>query len=428
MRRFFVLGGLVVWLGGPSAVHAHGGFAETNSFTSRRGHPEEMLAGFTQGALLSRDHGQTWSWVCTEAIGYGAWIPERYTWAANGDLLAATGDTLVRSRDGGCTWSKSTAFSDLWVLSLAEHPTLDTVLYATTGRPSVSNALYRSEDSGETWTPTTLQREAVFTSVLLAPSRPERLYVSGSEGYGLYLFRSDDAGATWTELALSLPAGLEGAYDLKLLAVSPVQPDVLWARVSTVSDVGSVNGTVLRSDDGGQSFTVALAQGDPLVNMDVSADGRTTWVATYNHLYRAHEGEPFTLLPLPNGNACVTRQADGLYACGSTWIHDWALARSLDEGTSWQPLLNLRELRGVADCPAGTPVHDLCTPLWPQMAQQLGMTSPTGGTDAGVPETPADPSTPSKPRGCAATGGGVALPGAWLVWAGRRRRRAARRA
>lgn len=388
-----------------ASVHAHGGLMETQSYTSRRGHPDDQVMGFTRGTLISRDGGGSWRWVCAEAMGYGSWTPESYVWLANGDLLTATGKALLRSRDGGCTWAPSPAFQDAWVSSLAEHPTDDSLLYAATGRPSVTNLLYRSEDGGETWTPTPLKRDAVFSAVRVAPSEPKRLYVSGWVGYTMYLFRSDDAGETWEDLPHAFSGPLEDAYDLKLLAVSPANPDVLWMRVSSLGTAGDITYTVLRSDDGGHTLASVLESDEPLVDMDVSADGRTAWVATYTHLYRGREGESFAPLPLPTGNACVKRERGALYACGSTWLHDWALARSTDEGNSWEPLFSLREVQGVHQCPAGTPVSELCTPLWPQLADQLGApvspTPPDAGTSGEQP--------PPKPDGCGATAGSAGM-------------------
>ncbi len=398
---------LLVCLGvlSSASVQAHGGLMETQGYTSRRGHPEDQLMAFTRGTLISRDSGSSWRWVCAEAMGYGAWTPERYVWLSGGDILAATGKVLLRSRDGGCSWAPVTAFQDAWITSLAEHPTNDRLLYVATGRPAVTNLLYRSEDGGETWAPTPLKRDAVFSTVRVAPSDPRRLYVSGWVGYAMHLFRSDDAGETWVDLPQAFPSGLEGAYDLKLLAVSPANPDVLWMRVSSRSTTGTILSTVLRSDDGGRTLTSVLESEDPLVDMDVSADGRTSWVATYNHLYRGREGESFLPLPLPTGNACVTRVGGTLYACGSTWLHEWALARSADEGTSWEPLFSLREVQGVHQCPAGTPVREQCSPLWPQLAAQLGAPLTPAPPDAGAPE----PEAPPKSEGCGAATGSAGL-------------------
>jgi uncharacterized protein (TIGR03382 family) len=163
-----------------------------------------------------------------------------------------------------------------------------------------------------------------------------------------------------------------------------------------------------------------LEQEDPLVNMDVSADGRTTWVATYNHLYRGREGEPLSPLPLPTGNACVTRVGSVLYACGSTWLHEWALARSSDEGTSWEPLFRLREVQGVHQCPAGTPVREQCSRYWPQLAEQLGAPLTPGQPDAGAPEG----ESPPKSDGCGAAAGNAGMAPLLLFSVMRRRRHA----
>lgn len=405
-----------------ASVHAHGGLMETQSYTSRRGHPEDQLMSFTRGALISRDNGGSWRWVCAEAMGYGSWQPESYAWLSNGDILTATGKALLRSRDGGCSWAPSTAFQDGWVSALAEHPTNDALLYAATGRPAVTNLLYRSEDGGETWKPTSLSREAVFSAVRVASSNPKRLYLSGWKGYDMYLFRSDDEGETWEDLPQAFPSGLQGAYDLKLLSVSPANPDVLWVRVSSRGTVGNILYTVLRSDDGGRTLTSVLELEDPLVNMDVSADGRTAWVATYNHFFRGREGESFLQQPLPTGNACVTRVDDVLYACGSTWVHEWALARSADEGTSWEPLFSLREVQGVHECPAGTPVRERCSSLWPQLAGQLGAPISPAQPDAG---TPPDDEAPPKSEGCGAAGGSAGMAPLLLLTLMRRGRRRA---
>ena len=211
----------------------------------------------------------------------------------------------------------------------------------------------------------------------------------------------------------------EGAFDFKLLAVSPVRPEVLWARVTALDGTGLPVQTVLRSDDGGQTFAPVLEQGDPLVNLEVSGGGRTVWVATYNHVYRSREGEAFTRLGEPNGNACVTRADGALYACGSTWANDWELARSTDEGTTWTPVFSLRGLQGVHQCPAGTPVQTVCSPRWPQLAEQLGISQ--GGVDAGVPEEGGGTGAPAKSNGCAAAPGGLGLVMPLLVWLWRKR-------
>jgi hypothetical protein len=427
MRMPRITGGpgavVAVLLGASGAAWAHAGLPETSNVTLRRGHPEDFFVGATFGAVISRDSGKTWRWVCPDAMGYGGWRPESYVWRGTGDLLAATGNALLTSKDGACSWASHPAFKDTWVTALAAHPTDDAVLYVTTGRStSVTNGLFRSEDGGATWQALPLQRAGVlFSAVRVSTADPRTLYVSASDLTRMYLFRSDDAGRTWEELPQTFPA-LVRPFDFVVTATDPVNPQAVWARVSAQ---GATH--ILHSTDGGRTFTARSGGGidDVFVNMDVSADGTTAWVGTYNSFFRSQAGSPFVKLELPTGNACATRVGDVLYGCGSPWLHDWSLARSRDEGSTWEPLFSLEDIQGSHQCPAGTPVRELCPSRWPQLAETLGAplypdgipdagTSDAGTSDAGpAPSndggtTPTDPGT--KASGCAAAPAGGLLP------------------
>ena len=173
------------------------------------------------------------------------------------------------------------------------------------------------------------------------------------------VFRSGDAAATWEEMPPPAPE-LIRPYGLQLMRVAENDADHLWAHISSQGRT-----YVLESRDGGRTFLPVLTLDEALINAEASADGRTLWVATITRLLRSRDGAPGTTLPFPEGNACVQREGDVLYACGSTWVHDWALARSHDEGGTWEPLFSLPDIQGVLSCPAGTPTHDACGPRKP---------------------------------------------------------------
>ncbi|NBD10300.1 WD40/YVTN/BNR-like repeat-containing protein [Corallococcus silvisoli] len=425
---------------GSGAAWAHAGLPETSNVTLRRGHPEDVFVGATFGAIISRDSGRTWRWVCPDAMGYGGWRPESFIWRETGTLLAATGNALLSSKDGACSWSTHPAFKDTWVTGLAAQPGDDAVLYASTGRSTAArNGLFRSDDGGETWRALPLQRDGiVFSAVRVSAADPRTLYVSAWDTARMYLFRSDDAGDTWEELPQAFP-DLVRPFDFVVTATDPTDSRGVWARVSAQ---GTTH--ILHSTDGGRTFPPSPGGGieDVFVNMDLSADGGTAWVSTYNAFFRSQAGGPFTQLELPTGNACVTRVGDVLYGCGSPWLHDWSLARSHDEGTTWEPLFSLEQIQGSHQCPAGTPVRELCPSRWPQLAGTIGAPLypdgmpdgggiPEGGTpDAGAPDAGAPPTdagtTPSSPKpssGCAAAPAGTLLPLFLLPWWRRGRRR-----
>jgi photosystem II stability/assembly factor-like uncharacterized protein len=405
-------------------VLAHGGLPETSNIALRRGSEDDFIAGTTFGAVISRDRGQTWRWICPEGMGIGAWRPDRYFWLSGGDLIAATGNALVRSSDGGCTWTSHASFKDTWVTGLAVHPTDERIMYACTGKPSAGNAIYRSDDGGATWTAVLpLSTEARYSAVRIAPSDPRRIYATGQDSAGMFLSRSEDGGQTWTRLPQPLPQ-FERPYDLILLLVSEASPEVLWARVAAQGF-----SYLLKSTDGGATLTQVMETADVIVGAEVSADGRTVWVSTPVHMYRGREGEAFSELSLPVGNACALRVGNVLYGCGSSWVHEWAMARSTDEGTTWEPIFNLNGIQGAHVCPAGTPVQQFCPSRWPQLAEIFG--APTyndGGVepspDAGPSEPPDDSMPPGKSCGCSGATGLVPAALLFLTFTlGRRSRR-----
>jgi photosystem II stability/assembly factor-like uncharacterized protein len=392
----------------PTPALAHAGLPETGNVTVRRGHPEDLFVGASFGAVVSRDNGQSWRWLCPEAIGYGTLLPSAYLWREDGALFTASGAALLRSNDGGCSWQAHPFFQGLSPNVIGSHPAEPSRLWVATGRYNSVNTLYRSDDGGESFTATALRTtHTAFNGMRVAPSDPKRLYLSGNSNTTMSLFRSDDGGATWEELPHTL-SQLYHPYDLLLLHVAPNDPDHLWARVAAGGQTH-----LLESTDGGRTLKSVLALDDYLQGVETSADASTLWASTPIHLYRSRGGAPATPLTLPEGNACAYRDGATLYVCGSPWVHDWALARSLDEGDTLQPLFTFEDIQGVLACPAGTPAHDVCGPKWPRLRQQLGLEPlpSDGGTepppDGGTSEPP-----PAPAKGCSATGG--LLPAAWL--------------
>jgi len=138
---------------------------------------------------------------------------------AAGTLFLSTSSNVLRSRDGGATWSS--------VLSVFGHIAIDPSdpRWIYVGNQS---EFFRSSDGGDSWT-------------TLAASGTDAIVVAPSNGAVLYrisqgLQRSDDRAATWRTLPLAARA----------LAVDPRDENSIWASAT--------NGALYHSTDGGASW------------------------------------------------------------------------------------------------------------------------------------------------------------------------------
>lgn len=364
--------------GFPSArVLAHDGAPAVRDFHISPEDASLQLLSTNVGPLLSRDGGQTFAWICHEAM-----LPEfistfEYLWLPDGSILAAVGQ-LVHSTDG-CAWETLPGFEDLNMTTLAGHPTQRELVYAASLDNNVRNRVFRSNDGGETFTEVLNGWAIFFNSIRLAPSRPQRVYISGfnilSEAW---LYRSDDGGDTFEELPITLPA--PGGY--RILGVSPVDPDLFFTTF-----LGRPANVVYRSTDGGDTFAPVLELDEDARRVVFDAAGRTLWLVTTNHIYRSVDtGETFTRLDAPSREACALRHhEDTLYGCGNSIADDFSLAVSENGGDDWQHIFSWPELNGPLACPPGSPVEQICNPIWPRLDSEIDVVlAQGGGADTGT--------------------------------------------
>jgi photosystem II stability/assembly factor-like uncharacterized protein len=127
-------------------------------------------------------------------------------------LLSGGDFGAFASADGGAHWtSANTGLESCpWVTSLTAGGSRN-VFYAATGRyieGSHGCGVFRTDDGGRTWRPTSLQNVFV-TSVAIDPSRPDVVYAGVSKPGPLYpdggVFRTSDGGQTWEGIGVGLP-------------------------------------------------------------------------------------------------------------------------------------------------------------------------------------------------------------------------------
>ncbi len=283
-------------------------------------------------------------------------------WVGTGENVGGRhvgfGDGVYRSRDAGASWENLGLKDSQHVSKILVHPKNPDVVWVAAQGPLWSKGgdrgLFKTTDGGKTWTKVLGAGEWTgVTDVALDPRNPDVLYAAtwqrqrtvaaymgGGPESGLH--RSTDGGATWEKLKKGLPEGPLGKIGL---AVSPQNPDVLYAAIETNRRTGAV----YRSTDRGSSWekrseTVSGATGPHYyqelyasphaegriylvdVRMQVSDDGGKTF-------RRMDEKDKHS-----DNHAIAFRQDDPDYLLVGT---DGGIYESLDLAKTWRFMANL---------------------------------------------------------------------------------------
>lgn len=381
------LAALVALVAVAAPARANGRYPEAGQIVTSPDDPAHVLVRATFGMLDSRDDGGTWGWVCEGAVGFQGVEDPPVAIAAGDRVLAGLSNGLVTSADRGCTWERAAgALGTQRVLDVAvqaadpAHAVAVSVSYV----PSRAFLVWTSDDGGATWakTPAPLPADVTYVATIdVAATDAKRLWASGSAGSPVdgVLLRSDDGGASWTTIALG--TGSDIPY---VAGVDPTDPDRAWLRVDGASD------SLLRTDDAGATFTSVLEYPGALLGFAVSPDGAQIAVSGPAPMGGAPLGvqvSPATGVPAFTqrsalGARCLAWTAGALWACADEKADGLTVGRSADEGATFAAALHLANLSPLA-CPAATPVATECAAAWPVVAGQLGIDAGAPLADAG---------------------------------------------
>jgi len=209
------------------------------------------------------------------------------------------GNGMYRSTDAGRTWAAAGLADAGQIAEIVVHPTNPDLAWAAVlGHifgPSDQRGVFRTTDGGKTWQ-RVLFRDANTGAIDLEmdPSNPRVLYAAlwqarrypwtfESGGSGSGLFKTTDGGDTWIEITRNAGLPDSGVVGKAGLAVSPANPDRVWAIVE------HEHGGVFRSDDAGKTWT--------RLNEDRRLRQRA-WYYTYIH---ADPKDPETVYVLNTG-------------------------------------------------------------------------------------------------------------------------------
>jgi photosystem II stability/assembly factor-like uncharacterized protein len=320
------------------------------------------------GVWKTVNAGTTWTAVFDDESSYSTGCVTidpsnpHVVWVGTGENVGGRhvgiGDGIYRSADGGTSWTNMGLADTQHLSKIVIHPEdSDTLWVAAQGplwSPGGERGVYMTTDGGQTWRNVLSAGEWTgATDLVIDPRDPEVLYaalwqhhrtvaavVDGGPETGIH--RSTDGGETWTELTEGLPDGNMGKMGL---AISPQNPDVLYAAI----ELDNRTGGVWRSADRGatwekRSDAVAGATGphyyqelvasphafDRIYLMDVriqvSDDGGTTF-------RRLKEQDKHS-----DNHALVFRADDPDYLLVGT---DGGIYESFDLAETWRFVANL---------------------------------------------------------------------------------------
>ncbi len=388
--------GLLVWMVA-SQASAHGRFAATYQIIQHPADADVLAFNTTFGIVFTQDGGVTYHWVCRTALNIAATEDPPAFLTPEGTFLAATFRGLQRGPTSGCDWNYPVPeLERIVIIDGIFAPDDEGRFYALTSSGGVTNFVTVTDDDGVSWTPTSAPIEPIlFESILIAPSNPDRIYLSGvypatgDTERETFVHRSDDDGATWERFPFERS---EEGFSLELLAVDPADEDRLWVREVHDRFRDDFFDRVLRSDDGGETWTPILTV-HTVTGMVFGPDG-TYYLSARNPglpvrdfgLWRKRPGGELEHVNTTLSLACLARRDGELWGCASTFAAGFAIGRSADDGVTFERVFDYDEMDGPVECDASSSVPGTCEVSNADIDRDLMLSDagPEAGPDAGA--------------------------------------------
>ena len=241
-------------------------------------HPEDASVWYVAvgsgGVWKTKNAGITWTPIFDKQAVYSTGCitidPSNPStiWLGTGENVGGRhvgfGDGIYVSKDAGGTWKNMGLKKSEHISEIIIHPENSKVMWVAVQGPLWSKGgergLYKTTDGGTTWKKTLGDAAWVgVTDIAMDPRNPDLLYavtwqrhrnvaayMGGGPGSGVH--RSYDGGETWEKLKGGLPGSNLGKCGI---AISPQQPDVIYAAIETDRRKGGV----YKSTDRGSNWT-----------------------------------------------------------------------------------------------------------------------------------------------------------------------------
>ncbi len=243
-------------------------------FAVTPGARHRYFAAAASGGVWKTDNaGTTWTPVFDDqgsySIGCLAMDPDNpnVVWVGSGEnnsqRSVSFGDGVYKTLDGGSSWTNLGLKDSEHIGMIAIDPRDTDVVYVAAQGPlwrsGGDRGLYKTTDGGGTWAKILdISENTGVSEVVLDPRDPDTIYaaayqrrrhvwtlINGGPESGIH--KSTDGGESWREITTGLPEEDLGRIGL---AVSPADPDVVYAIVEAARDAGGV----FRSTDRGETW------------------------------------------------------------------------------------------------------------------------------------------------------------------------------
>jgi cysteine-rich repeat protein len=373
-------------------------------------HAERVYVGYDNGMIRTTDGGTSWSavdafagyrvtslafapsdpsvlYAGTDADrplvmkslnGGDSWTATGYAKAAGPSSLAVdphdartlyTASLLgmVKSSDGGSTWSESNEGLHADVVNAFAYDQSSGRLYA--GTESVG--VWVGEDHGTKWSAANVGLPngwyGTFYPIMdlqIDPQQPTTLYavIIPMFAQDHSIFKSTDAGATWVESGSGLPGGDDEIGTIAELAIDPIEPSTLYlpggfkstdggaswflpsirmpsvriAMDPTAPNIlythgGDISGDIFKTTNGGSTWATVGSLPENIGKLLVDPSAPTTLLAAGNGLFKSADGGASWRRVMSGDFGALTARGSTLYASNI----GQGIYVSMDSGDTW---------------------------------------------------------------------------------------------
>jgi Tol biopolymer transport system component/photosystem II stability/assembly factor-like uncharacterized protein len=309
---------------------------QTRSLNFPTLNPVKGAGGLDRGLFKSVDSGSNWS-LSRSGLNDSNVAALAVAPSAPTTVYAATTGTVYKSTNSGGTWT-ATNLNTITVQALAVDPTNSSVVYA-----GALAGIYKTTDGGSNWSQ--VYNSASCSSLAIDPTTPTTVYAGVQVG----IVKSTNAGGNWT---LSFASGL-----VRALAIDPTNPLIVYA--------GRTNG-IVKTTNGGTNWNAAntgltntnvrsfaISASSPatiyagtLAGVFKSTNGGTNWSAVNNGLLVPYTDNVPRLPAQVNALAIDPASASNVYAASTNFVLASGayplshILKSTDGGANWTAVTN----------------------------------------------------------------------------------------